>query len=221
MGGPPPITPGGFTVPTTKSAAPRGEDSSRQRQLWLLLGIMGVVMLATGLAVVIIASGVVSQRRGDAEGSAEMAPMQGKLVVQQASGSLYFTADDAVIHGDTARVETVAGRSAVTRWTSPSDWLSWDFRVEQPAVFRVEVIYATPPASGGKFSVAIRDAKKEASVRESGGAQTFMPHEIGFLTVRRSGRHQLTMRVVRKPAGQLMILRAIQLTPHDVGHVRS
>jgi hypothetical protein len=175
-------------------------------------------MLGTALAIAIVASGVVEDRGDDAERPDEIVPMQGKLVVQQSSGSLDFTADDAVIHGDAARVETVAGRSAITHWTSQNDWLSWDFRVDQPAVFRVEVFYDTPPGSGGKFSVAIRDMKEEASVRDR--AQPFEPHEIGFLTVRRSGRHRLTMRVVEKPVGQLMVLRAIQLTPR-VGHVRS
>jgi hypothetical protein len=188
--------------------------------LWLLVGIVGVVVLGTALTIAIIASGVVENGSDEAERAAKIAPVQGKLVIQQASGSLYFTADDAVVQGDTARVETVAGRSAITHWTSRDDWLAWDFRVDQPAVFRVELIYATPPGSGGKFSVAIRDMKKEASVRDSGGAQTFSPHEIGFLTVRRSGRHRLTMRVVEKPVGQLMVLRAIQLTPRVGGHVR-
>jgi hypothetical protein len=184
------------------------------------MAIVGVVMLGTALAIAIIGSGVVSHRTDDAESPDEIIPMEGKLVIQQASGSLYFTADDAVIHGGAARVETVAGRSAITHWTSQSDELSWDFRVDQPAVFRVEVIYATPPGSGGKFAVAIRDMTEEASVRDSGGARSFKHHEIGFLTVRRSGRHRLTMRVVEKPVGQLMVLRAIQLTPHGVGHVR-
>jgi hypothetical protein len=207
--------------PAKNGAVPEREASSRQRQFWLLLAIVGIVTVATGLTILVVASGVVSDRRDDGEKPEQMAPMRGKLVVQQPNGSLYFTADDVEIHGDTARVQTVAGRSAVTGWTSQSDWLWWDFRVETPAVFRVELIYATPRAAGGKFSVAIGEMNKQASVRETGGAERFAPHEIGFLTVHRSGRHRLTMRVVRKPAGQLMILRAIHLTPYDIGHVRS
>lgn len=177
-------------------------------------------MLGTALAIAIIASGTVDDGTDGADRPEIFVPMQGKLVIQQANGSLYFTADDAIINGDSARLETVAGRSAITHWTSQDDWLSWDFQVDQPAVFRVEVIYATPPGSGGKFSVAIRDMKEEALVRDSGGAQTFTPHEIGFLTVRRSGRHQLAMRVIEKPVGQLLVLRAVQLTPRVGGHVR-
>jgi hypothetical protein len=202
-------------------------DSSRQRQLWLLLAIVGVVVVGTGLTVLIILAGGVSERGGDDDDTAsgQMEPMQDNLVIQQPSGALDFLAADAVIHGHSARPGTVAGRTAITRWISSSDWLSWDFRVEQPAVFRVELIYAAPPGAGGKFSVAIDgkktgDMRKEASVRGTAGADEFAAHEIGFLTVRRSGRHRLAMRVVSKRAGQLMILRAIHLTPRDVGYIR-
>ena len=131
-----------------------------------------------------------------------------------------------MIHGDTATLDTVAGRDVIARWTASSDWVAWDFRVDQPAMFRTELIYARSGRGGGRFRVAINDSergdmKRAASVRDTGGDRSFAPHEIGFLTVRRSGRYRLTLRVENKPAGQLMILRAIRLTPYNVGSVRS
>ncbi len=195
------------------------QDSTRNRQLGLLAAIAAVAVLGTTLTVAVIAFRAGSQPTDDG-GAAAMESMSGPLVEQQADASLHFSATDAVIHGDTARRGSAVGREVITNWTSASDWLSWDFRVEQPRMFRVELVYAAPAGYGGKFSVAIDDMKREAAVRETTGADVFSPHEVGFLTVRRSGRYRLDMRVVQKPAGQLMILRTIRLTPYDIGHVR-
>jgi hypothetical protein len=194
-------------------------DSSGQEKLWLLVAVAGVVVVGAALVVALIAARRRSEQPDDPVPQ-QMAPLLGKLVIQQPDGTIHFTAFDAVIHGSTARLDTVAGQRVVSHWTSPDDWLSWDFRVEQPAVFRVELIYATPPAGGGKFSVAIGEMSRRANVRPTGDADTYATHEVGFLSVRRSGRHRLDLRVVTKPAGPLMILKAVHLTPRDVGYVQ-
>jgi hypothetical protein len=190
------------------------------------LAIVGVVLLGTGATVVLIASGALSRPAADDTEPAELEPMSGNLVEQSSDGSLYFPANQAVINGDTATLNTVAGRDVIAGWTSSSDWVAWDFRVDEPAMFRAELIYATPGRAGGRFCLAINDSergdmRRTASVRDTDGARSFAPHEIGFLTVRRSGRYRLTLRVLSKPAGQLMTLRAIRLTPYNVGRVRS
>jgi hypothetical protein len=205
-----------------ESALKDDEETNRQRQLWLLLAIVGVVVIGTGLAVAVVAFGI-ARPRGDGGGGGDvepLTPMNGKLVEQQPDGSLLFSAADAVIHGETATLGTVAGRGVITNWRSQDDWAAWDFRVERPAMFHVELVYAAAAGHGGRFSVAIGDTVKEASVRDSGGPDVFAPHEIGYMTVRRAGRYRLELRAIQQPAGQLMDLRSIRLTPYDIGYVR-
>lgn len=225
-GGPPAVS-----HRTSEPAADDEEDSTRNQQLWLLAAIAAVVVLGTGVTAAVIIFGLGPKPATDGDDGGRGTPaaevVTGPLVAQQADGGLYFSANDAVIHGDTATRGIAAGREVITNWTSAGDWLSWDFRVDRPRMFRVELIYAAPASYGGTFSVAIDDMKKEAAVmkkeaavRDTGGTDAFLPHEVGFLTVRRSGPYRFEMRVVRKPPGHLMNLRSIRLTPYDIGYVR-
>jgi hypothetical protein len=209
-------------APRSGQTSSTGDAATQQRQLWLLLAIVGVVVVGAGLTVLVVALGIMAPRPDTGEGgdSDPVTPMIGKLVEQQPDGSLRFSAADAVIHGETAALGSVDGRSVVTNWRSQNDWLAWDFRVERPAMFHVELVYAASTGHGGRFSVAIGDTVKEATVRDSGGPDTFAPHEVGYMTVRRAGRYRLQLRATEQPAGQLMDLRAIRLTPYDIGYVR-
>jgi hypothetical protein len=197
------------------------DESIRQRQVWLLLATVAVVVVGAGLALAVVAMGINSPRDNPRGEPTTTPPATTDHLVQQLSdGSLYFSAVDAVIHGDTPTRITMDGRSVITDWRSSHDWLAWDFRVERPSMFQVELVYAASSGHGGRFSLALGDKVKEAAVRDTGGAASFAPHEIGFMTVRRPGRYRLELRAIDLPSGQLMNLRAIRFTPENIGYVR-
>jgi len=217
----------------------RGE-SPFYLQLWFPLAIVAGTVVIVGLAVSL---GVLDSalRKGRDETTAEpnelpgqptptsqngnrkkkRAPPGAPIVVQRADGEVVFVASAATIHGNLARCETREGHGAITNWTSQQDWLSWEFRLTRPAVFRVEVTYATPPAAGGRYTLSVGEVRRSANVRSSGGVDRFTTTDVGFLRVSTSGRHTLKMKIDQKPAGELLILRSIRFTAQNIGRVRS
>jgi hypothetical protein len=134
------------------------------------------------------------------------------VVQQQRDGTLRFRAADAQIHGTALRLEEGPTASSIVNWILRDDWLSWDFRVEKPAVFHVRIVYrAAEDAAGGEYELAIGDERKTATVRTS-PADGECTDEL-YLAVRRTGRHTLSMRVITKPGSELLTLKEIRLSP--------
>jgi hypothetical protein len=100
--------------------------------------------------------------------------------------------------------------------TSPDDRLSWLVEIETPAAFRIEATYATTPAAaGGEFVFTTEtEETKILTTRDTGGAASFTSERIGFIWLRRSGRHRLSLAPQTIPAGQsLMTLKSLRLIP--------
>ncbi len=137
------------------------------------------------------------------------------LIMQEAGGELNFTAATALLTGSPHLIVRDAA-GLITDITSPEDALAWHFQIEHPSAFRIEATYATEPgAAGGEFVVAVDDdAAKPITTRDTGGADSFTSERVGFLWIRRSGRHRLTLTPVKLPsAGSLMTLQSLRLIP--------
>ena len=140
------------------------------------------------------------------------------VFAQARGGRIHCLAGLAMIHGDSPKIVRRADRPVIAEWTSRHDWLSWQFDVETPGIFRVDVTYASADTSaGGRFSLDAGGSRKAVEVRGTGRNDNFVTEEIGFLTVRKRGRQTLEMKVQSKPPGELMALESILLTPTLTG----
>ncbi len=160
-------------------------------------------------------SGDTADSDGDSDGEEDgTSPDSPSIVVvqQAADGALRFLVTDAQIHGTALRIEKGPASSTAVNWILHDDWLSWDFRVKKPAIFRVKIVYrAAADAEDGQYELAVDDERKTASVRPS-PPDSECTDEL-FLAVKRSGRHTLSMRVIAKPGAELLSLKEIRFAP--------
>jgi len=137
------------------------------------------------------------------------------MILQEADGKVNLSAATATIEGSPRLVHR-EGKNLLTGINSSEDRVHWRLRIEKPGAFRIEGTYATSPESaGGTFVLATEDQKtKTLSTRSTGGPETFTSEPIGFIWLRRSGHHRLTLIPQQIAAGHsLMTLESLRLVP--------
>ncbi|HUG17626.1 MAG TPA: hypothetical protein VMM56_01530, partial [Planctomycetaceae bacterium] len=65
---------------------------------------------------------------------------EGQPIVQQASGEIVCHARDVTIHGIKVQYEPRPEKNTIGYWIHPEDTVSWDFQVNRPGEFDVEVL---------------------------------------------------------------------------------
>jgi hypothetical protein len=142
-------------------------------------------------------------------------PTNAVCILQEADGELHFTAGTASLAGHPQLTE-LDGNSIVSGITSVDDRLRWNFQVEKPGPFRVEASYCAPSGSeGGTFTLTVGElSTKPITVRNTGAAGQFTEERVGFLWVRRAGKHELVLTPLSIIAGQsLMTFKSLRLVP--------
>ena len=137
---------------------------------------------------------------------------------QLADGTIQLPARQATIHGRTAylRSRPFLGSSDICTWTDPDDWVSWQFSLNTPGEYVVDMRYSCADGSeGSTFEVAVGGVKRPAkspspralgnvSARSRSGGQA---GEAGDLT--------LSIRPLSKPGQAVMNLCRVRLVPAE------
>jgi len=150
-----------------------------------------------------------------AVGAQMMTPNPGYRPNPQADdGSITMHARTADMHGEQLRFEPLPHKNTLGYWTNAADWASFEFEVEKPGAFDVEMLVGCGRGSGGStVEVTIGDEKLSFTVEETGGFQAFQPRTIGRVTLSKPGRHMLAVRPISKPGPAVMDLRQVRLIP--------
>ena len=131
---------------------------------------------------------------------------------QDNKGNVTLSGRRAVIHGVMIRFEPLPHKNTIGFWTRADDWVSWDFDVDRPGTFAVELLQGCAPGSGGsQIDVTVDDQTLTTTVEETGGFQDFVARRIGTLTIAKPGRHTLTVKPRSKPGKAVMDLRQVRL----------
>ncbi len=138
------------------------------------------------------------------------------VVRPTAEGAIVLPASRVEIHGDQVRYEPQPHKNTVGYWTKAGDWVSWDFVVEKPGKYEVEILQGCGPGSG-RSQVAFEAAGQtlEITIVETRGFQDFLPRKIGAFSFEQPGRYRLTVRPQKKPGVAVMDLREVTLRPTD------
>ncbi len=153
-----------------------------------------------------IASVVVASVEG------EVRPVQSSPT-QAKDGTLRLTADDAEIHGATARVEGDQERN-IGYWVNASDTLSWPAKINQPGLFRVEVVQACPEDTAGTgYTLSVGDQTVSSKVVATGSWRDYKTVPVGKIKI-----DQASSLIIKLVPGKLkglavMNLRAVVLIP--------
>jgi arylsulfatase A len=139
-----------------------------------------------------------------------------KVVPQMADGRVLLHARDAVMHGASVRYEPQPYKNTIGFWTRLDDWVSWDFEVNEPGLFTVEVLQGCAKASGGsRVLLSVGDQTLEMVVEETGGFQNFVSRDLGTFRMNQPGRYTLTVKARTKPGLAVMDLRSVTLRRLD------
>ncbi len=137
-------------------------------------------------------------------------------------GSIRLNAAQAEVHGQMLRYEPPPNKNTLGYWTRVQDWCRWDFEIEKPGRFEVELLQGCGKGSGGaEIEVAIAPAGAGGAaaqpfkhiVEDTGHFQNFVPRVVGTATLDQPGRYVLTVKPKTKPGAAVMDLRAVTLRP--------
>ena len=91
---------------------------------------------------------------------------------------------------------------------------SFEFEVEHPGSFEIELLAGCGRGSGGSLvEVSVGEEKASFTVEETGGFQEFQPRKIGRITLPKPGRQTFEVRAKSKPGPAVMDLRQVRLLP--------
>ncbi len=135
-------------------------------------------------------------------------------IVQSADGSAELKAADADLQGERIKYESRRGQGNIGAWMSLKDAVSWDFDVQKPGSFDVEIKYACDNRSAGsEFDAIMGDQKLSGKVENTGGWDTYVSRKLGTLSLNKAGRYTLKIKATKKPNEAVMNLRSVTLKP--------
>jgi len=111
--------------------------------------------------------------------------------------------------------ESEPDKHCIGFWTGEDATVSWEFVVERPGGFAVEVVCAGDQAvNGNEFTVAVGQHRLRGTVRATGSWTNFEPQRVGIINLPLPSTYTLTVRPAKKPSGGgLMNLRSVNLIP--------
>ncbi|MEX2670843.1 MAG: hypothetical protein WD294_01905 [Phycisphaeraceae bacterium] len=138
-----------------------------------------------------------------------------RLVQQDAEGGpVTLAAHDAMTHGETLRYEPQPHKNTLGYWLDTEDWAQWEVAITQPGRYRVIIQQGCGEGHGGSEAVlTIAGQKLTFNVEDTGHFQNFIEREIGYVTIREAGNHELAAKALRKATLAVMDLRMIKLEP--------
>jgi arylsulfatase A-like enzyme len=133
---------------------------------------------------------------------------------QAKDGSITMHASAALVKGVQLRFEPLPNKNTLGFWTNKDDYATFDFTVEKPGTFTVEVLQGCGAKSGGaEVEIAVGEEKLVFTVKDTGGFQNFEAREVGTLKLEKAGKYTLTVKAKTKPGVAVMDLRQIVLKP--------
>ncbi len=133
--------------------------------------------------------------------------------ITPATGDIRLHARDARVHAHTMRYEPAPNKNVLGYWTNVADWADWEFVVDTPGTYEVEVQQGCGTSSGGALvDVTIADHALSFTVVETGHFQQMIQFVVGQVELAR-GQHTLGVKPRTKPGPAVMDLRRVVLRP--------
>lgn len=217
--------------PTAVDAPPVPEQNPFYKRLWLPIAVAGGIVLVAGLVCAIgytYARNARDPARQQSAKDGQPTPSPEtpaekpeenpanppvNVIAPEANGAINFPVSTAVIHGSTPQLRIQGDDSVIGDWTSPDDWLSWEFDATQRGIFKAEITYSASEASaGGQYELAVGDQSKTADLRTGDPPGDFVTDEL-FLVLKRVGRQTCSLRMRKQQGGEFMVLKSVRFVP--------
>ncbi len=136
------------------------------------------------------------------------------VVQQQDDGPITLDYIRAITAGKTVKRFNRKGKFHISKWTEPSDTISWVIDVARPGVYRVAVTYAANPEwQGQPYRITMNEQVLVASVEPTGDWYQYKAFTLDTLAFASPGRYTLVMRPDKALNNDLMYFQSIVLTP--------
>lgn len=125
------------------------------------------------------------------------------------------------LHGKTAEVtgkmlrfEPLPHKQTLGFWVVKEDAAWWEFTLETPGEYQVEILQGCGNGSGGsELEISVDDQKVKHKVVETGGFQEFRPFVVGNIKLEGPGKKRLDLKALSKPGPAVGDVRQIRLLP--------
>jgi hypothetical protein len=139
---------------------------------------------------------------------------EGPLPIQDSEGLVTLPSSSATTHSVMMRYEPAEIKNCMGYWVNPTDWAEWEFKIQQPGHFAVEVLQGCGKGQGGSdVVVEVGGARFPFVVEDTGHFQNFIPRRLGEVNLERPGTYTLAVKPQRKQAGAIMDIRQVRLVP--------
>jgi hypothetical protein len=129
-------------------------------------------------------------------------------------GTITLHARTATVTGVMLRFEPLPHKNTLGFWVNKDDAASFEFTIEKPGTYTVQVLQGCGKGSGGaEVELAVGSSSLTFTVKDTGGFQAFEARDVGTLTIDKPGRHTLTVKAKTKPGVAVMDLRQVVLKP--------
>jgi hypothetical protein len=154
--------------------------------------------------------GMISADDGREDG---VQPGRVEIIHPTAGDVLEFPAAKAELHGPELRRDSRQSQEAITNWTSRDNWLTWQFEVEKPGVYQVEITYAAT-SGRGEIELTAEGVRNplHVTLRSQGTGGQMITEETKPIAFADAGLKTLTMRATSIPGDELMTLQSIRMT---------
>ncbi|MBI1312474.1 hypothetical protein GC176_14375 [bacterium] len=139
-------------------------------------------------------------------------PVNPFVVSQSKSGDVDLPAHHVITHGELLRYEPQPHKNTLGYWANAKDWAEWQFAVDTPGKFDVEVHQGCGKGQGGSdVQIDVAGQKLDFVVEDTGHFQNFKPRRIGRITILQSGNQTLQIHAVKKAKNAVCDIRLIRL----------
>ncbi len=140
---------------------------------------------------------------------------------QSKDGTITMHSRTARVAGKQLRFEPLPHKNTLGFWTEKDDIAIFEFTVEKPGTFSVEVLQGCDKRSEGaevelvfgEPGASATGGRLSFTVKDTGGFQNFVAREVGTIKLDRPGRHALIFKPKTKPGPAVMDLRQVVLKP--------
>jgi alpha-L-fucosidase len=146
----------------------------------------------------------------DLDGSPDIDP---PVILPQKNGHIQFDYITARTFGKTKKRYNRKGKFHISKWQSPQDYVSWNFKLSKPGTYKVLMTYTSQPYSVGK-KVHLQSGKNNLDFKfnSTGEWYDFKTESCGEMTFA-PGEHTLSIRPGQRDKEDLFYFKSVELVP--------
>lgn len=114
---------------------------------------------------------------------------------QTADGQIIFSALDATVDGENAKLESHPGNHRIGFWSNPSDSVRWDYHASRTGTYHVTLTYSKAGADDTGIALEMAGKTLKAKLAGTGSWYRYSTIPIGSLELQTEGSLQLVVKL--------------------------